>query len=103
MDELITLGEFVIKNQKDFPYAKGELGRLLSAIRLAAKVLNSQINKAGLVDNILGSAGIENVQGEEQKKLDLYANKVFVKALSARNEVCGIASEEEEKLSLIHI
>ena len=80
MDELITLGEFVIKNQKDFPYAKGELGRLLSAIRLAAKVLNSQIIKAGLVDNILGSAGIENVQGEEQKKLDLYANKVFVKA-----------------------
>ena len=97
MDELITLGEFVIKNQKDFPYAKGELGRLLSAIRLASKVLNSQINKAGLVDNILGSAGIENVQGEEQKKLDIYANKVFVKALSARNEVCGIASEEEEK------
>ncbi|MFK7933304.1 MAG: class 1 fructose-bisphosphatase [Saprospiraceae bacterium] len=97
MSEFVTLGEFIIKNQQDFPYAKGELSRLLSAIRLAAKVMNSQINKAGLVDDLMGSAGIENVQGEEQKKLDVYANRLFVRALSARNEVCGIASEEEEK------
>lgn len=97
MNEFITLGEFIIKNQADFPYAKGELSRLLSAIRLASKVMNSQISKAGLVDDILGKIGTENIQGEEQKKLDVYANNLFINALKARNEVCGIASEEEEK------
>lgn len=97
MNRVITLGEFIIQNQTDFPFAKGELSRLLSAVRLAAKVLNSQINKAGLVDDILGGIGSRNVQGEEQKKLDVYANEIFINALKARNEVCGIASEEEEK------
>lgn len=96
MNRVTTLGEFIIQKQADFPYAKGELSRLLSAVRLAAKVLNSQINKAGLVDDILGGLGKENVQGEDQKKLDLYANEIFKNALKARNEVCGIASEEEE-------
>ena len=101
MSHVITLGEFVVQNQDEFPYAKGDLSSLLSAIRLAAKVLNSQINKAGLVDNILGSVGLENVQGEEQKKLDVYANELFVNALKARNQVCGIASEEEEKVIIL--
>lgn len=98
MDRIITLGEFIIQNQTDFPFAKGELSRLLSAVRLAAKVLNSQINKAGLVDDILGGFGSKNIQGEEQKKLDIYANEIFINALQAREEVCGIASEEEEKV-----
>ncbi len=97
MNKIITLGEFIIQKQADFPYAKGELSRLLSAIRLATKVLNSQINKAGLVDDILGGMGTENIQGEDQKKLDLYANELFINALKARNEVCGIASEEEDR------
>lgn len=97
MDNFITLGEFIIKNQEDFPYAKGELTRLFNAITLASKVMNSQINKAGLVDDLMGKVGTENVQGEEQKKLDVYANKIFINALKARNEVCGIASEEEEE------
>lgn len=100
--DFITLGEFIIKKQADFPYAKGELSRLLSAIRLASKVLNSQLNKAGLVDEILGEIGSTNVQGESQKKLDVYANRVFVNALKARNEVCGIASEEEEKTIILN-
>jgi fructose-1,6-bisphosphatase I len=64
---------------------------------LAAKVLNSQINKAGLVDDILGSLGEINVQGEDQKKLDVYANELFVNALKVRNQVCGIASERRGK------
>ncbi len=97
MSNLITLGEFIIKNQQDFPYAKGELTRLFNAITLASKVMNSQINKAGLVDDLMGKVGTQNVQGEEQKKLDVYANKIFINALKARNEVCGIASEEEEE------
>ena len=100
MKDIITMGEFVIKNQNDFPYAKVELSSLLSSIRLAAKVMNSQINKAGLVDDLMGKVGIQNVQGEEQKKLDVYANKLFINALKARNEVCGIASEEEEETIL---
>lgn len=90
-----TLGEFVVEKQKDFPHAKGELSALLSAIRLAAKICNREINKAGLGD-IVGDAGETNVQGEAQKKLDVYANERFKAALEARGEVCGIASEEED-------
>lgn len=90
-----TLGEFIIEKQSDFPHATGELTSLLSAIKLAAKVVNREINKAGLVD-ITGASGMENVQGEEQQKLDVYANEVFKDALMARGEVCGIASEEED-------
>jgi len=97
MHNLITLGEFIIKNQQDFPYAKGQLTRMFNAITLASKVMNSQINKAGLVDDLMGKVGTENVQGEDQKKLDVYANRIFINALKARNEVCGIASEEEEE------
>jgi fructose-1,6-bisphosphatase I len=91
-----TLGEFIIENQKDFPYAAGELSQLLSSIRIAAKVVNREINKAGLVDNILGAAGNENVQGEDQMKLDVFADEVFIRSLRARGEVCGVASEENE-------
>ena len=96
MGRITTLGEFIVQSQSNHPEAKGELSRLLSAIRLAAKVVNSQTNKAGLVDNIMGNVGTTNVQGEEQKKLDVYANDVFIDALQARHELCGIASEEED-------
>jgi fructose-1,6-bisphosphatase len=51
-----TLGEFIVENQKDFPFATGELSQLLTSIRLAAKVVNREINKAGLAD-ILGAMG----------------------------------------------
>lgn len=90
-----TLGEFIVENQKDFPYASGELSQLLSSIRIAAKVVNREINKAGLAD-ILGQAGNQNVQGETQMKLDVFADEVFIRALRARGEVCGVASEENE-------
>jgi fructose-1,6-bisphosphatase I len=93
---MITLGEFIIEKQHDFPEASGELTLLLGAIRLAAKVVNREINKAGIAD-ITGSTGLENVQGEVQQKLDLYANDKFKAALEARGEVCGIASEEEDE------
>ncbi|MCF8715573.1 class 1 fructose-bisphosphatase [Joostella atrarenae] len=90
-----TLGEFIVENQKDFPYAKGELSALLSSIRLAGKMVNKEINKAGL-SNITGKIGHENVQGEEQAKLDVMANDVFISTLRNRGEICGIASEEME-------
>ena len=93
---MITLDEYIIKKQHENPDATGELTSLLGAIQLAAKVVNREINKAGLVD-IIGATGIENVQGEIQQKMDLFANDKFKAALEARGEVCGIASEEDEK------
>ncbi len=95
-----TLGQFIIARQRDFPYAKGELSRLLRDISIAAKIVNSEIRKAGLA-NILGSSGNTNVQGEEQKRLDVYANEQFISALQVGGECCGIASEENEDILII--
>ena len=95
MERHMTLGEFIIENQKDFPYAKGELSALLSSIKLAGKMVNKSINKAGLAQ-ILGKVGKENIQGENQAKLDVMANDVFISTLKSRGEICGIASEELE-------
>jgi fructose-1,6-bisphosphatase I len=94
---LITLNEFISTRQANFPYAKGELTRLLHYIGLAAKIVNKKVNKAGLVD-ILGEAGNTNVQGEDQKKLDVFADIEFIKALKASGECCGIASEENDEI-----
>ncbi|WP_425238015.1 class 1 fructose-bisphosphatase [Ulvibacterium sp.] len=90
-----TLGEFIIENQAAFQYSSGELSKLINAIRLAAKVVNHEVNKAGLVD-ILGTAGEMNIQGENQQKLDVLANEKFIQTLKNREIVCGIASEEED-------
>jgi len=90
-----TLGEFIIENQTSFQYSSGELSRLINSIRLAAKVVNHQVNKAGLVD-ITGTAGETNIQGEDQQKLDVIANETFISTLTNRNIVCGIASEEND-------
>lgn len=92
-----TLGEFIVEKQHDFPHATGELTALISAIKLGAKIIHRDINKAGLVD-ILGASGAENVQGEQQMKLDLYANEKLKAALKARGIVAGIASEEEDEI-----
>jgi len=96
MGSVTSLGEFIVERQDDFKYAKGELSRLLSAIGLAARVVNREVNKAGLMEDILGDVGGTNVQGEQQKKLDVYADEEFIRALKDRGEVCGIASEEKE-------
>ena len=92
---LRTLGEFILDEQSKIPVASGELSRLLDAIRLAAKIVQREVTKAGLVD-IIGAVGETNVQGEEQQKLDIYANDVFIEALRNRREVCGIGSEEND-------
>jgi len=90
-----TLGEFIIDKQEDFKYSSGELSRLISAIRLASKVVNREVNKAGIA-NIIGQVGNQNIQGEDQQKLDVLANNIFIEALSQREVVCGIASEESD-------
>jgi fructose-1,6-bisphosphatase I len=91
-----TLGEFIIDNQKSFQYSSGELSRIINSIRLAAKVVSYKVNKAGLVD-ITGAAGETNIQGEDQQKLDVYANEIFIQTLKNREIVCGIASEENDE------
>ena len=91
-----TLGEFIVEKQAEYPNAKGELSGILSSIRLVAKVIHRDINKAGLTNNIIGNSGVENVQGEAQMKLDLFAHNTMKQALMSREEVAGFASEEEE-------
>lgn len=97
MKNFMTLGQFIIEKQADFPYAKGELSRLLRDIGIAAKIVNREVNKAGLMD-ILGNAGNTNVQGESQQKLDVYANEQFISALKCGGECCIVASEENEDI-----
>lgn len=93
----LTLGEFLIDRPEEFEYDNAELGQLLNAIRLAGKVVSHEIRKAGLVD-ITGTIGTTNVQGEEQKKLDIFANEAFINTLTNRDIVCGIVSEENEEM-----
>jgi fructose-1,6-bisphosphatase I len=90
---ILTLDEFTIQQMRDFPHATGELASLLRDIGLAAKRVNVEVNKAGLVD-ILGDAGEVNVQGEDVKKLDVYANNQFMGVLKHGISCAGIGSEE---------
>ncbi len=94
--EIVTLSEFIIQRQADFNYAKGELSRILRQIAFAAKLVNREVNKAGLVD-ILGAVGSTNVQGETVQKLDEFANTKFIEALISGGECAGVASEENEE------
>lgn len=91
--KVLTLDEFTIQGLRDFPKATGELSSLLRDLGLAAKRVNVEVNKAGLVD-ILGDYGTTNVQGEEVKKLDIYANNQFMGALQHGISCAGIGSEE---------
>jgi fructose-1,6-bisphosphatase I len=100
MKAVTTLGQFIIEKQADFPYAKGELSRLLRDIGIAAKIVNREVNKAGLADYI-GEAGTQNIQGECQKKLDVYANDQFIAALQSGGECCVVVSEECDEYILI--
>ncbi|MEJ8804202.1 class 1 fructose-bisphosphatase [Pontibacter sp. H249] len=92
-----TLDRFIMRKQEDFPYATGELSQLLRDIALAAKIVNREINRAGLLD-VTGAYGNQNIQGEEQQKLDVIANIRFIRALRNGGEVCAIISEEEEEI-----
>ena len=91
--KVLTLDEFTIQQLRQFPQATGELSGLLRDIGLAAKRINVEVNKAGLVD-ILGDAGEINVQGEDVKKLDVFANNQLTGVLHHGISCAGIASEE---------
>jgi fructose-1,6-bisphosphatase I len=91
--KVLTLDEFTIQQLREFPQATGELSGLLRDMGLAAKRVNVEVNKAGLVD-ILGDAGSVNVQGEDVKKLDVFANNQFMGVLQHGISCAGIGSEE---------
>ncbi len=94
-----TLDRFIAQKQGEFSYATGELSQLLRDIALAAKIINREVNRAGLT-GIEGSIGEENVQGENQLMLDVVADTRFHRALIKGGQTCGIVSEERENLTL---
>ena len=91
----LALDRFIKNNQDQFQYASGELSQLLRDIALASKVVNREVNKAGLID-IMGSMGTQNMAGDNQQKLDVLANIRFTRALAKGGEVCALVSEESE-------
>ncbi len=100
-NRIVTLDEFIIRSEKDFDYATGELTGLLRDIGVAAKIVNREVNKAGLV-NITGAAdGAANTSGDTQQKLDVYANEKLIECLQNSGECCAIASEENDDIQLI--
>ena len=82
--------------QAEFPFVSGQLTRLLTDIGVASKIVNHQVNRAGLA-GILGEAGSTNIQDETQQKLDVFADVTFMRILSAGRSVAGIGSEEQEE------
>lgn len=93
--KLLTLDEFTIQETRRFPNATGELSGLLRDIGLACKFINNQVLRAGLTD-IMGTHGATNVQGEEQMKLDVYADQILINVLRNSADCAGIASEEND-------
>lgn len=90
-----ALDRFIKNNQDQFQYASGELSQLLRDIALASKVVNREVNKAGLID-LAGNQGTSNMGGDQQQKLDVLANIRFTRALAKGGEACAIISEESE-------
>ncbi|MCC7504077.1 MAG: fructose-1,6-bisphosphatase, partial [Saprospiraceae bacterium] len=100
-NRIVTLDEFIIRSEKDFEYATGELTGLLRDIGVAAKIINREVNKAGLV-NILGASDSgENTSGDMQQKLDVYANDKLIECLKNSGECCALASEENKDIILV--
>lgn len=96
-NRIVTLDEFIIRTGNEFDYATGELTGLLRDIGVAAKIINREVNKAGLV-NIIGVADNQNSSGDTQQKLDVYANEKIIECLRNSGECCALASEENEDI-----
>ncbi|MBC7425647.1 MAG: fructose-1,6-bisphosphatase, partial [Bacteroidia bacterium] len=93
MNSITTLGQFIADQQNMFPIVKGGLSKIFRNLELGAKMINRDVRKAGLVD-ILGNFGSTNIQGEEQKKLDVIANDTFISLLENSGECVAVVSEE---------
>ena len=96
-----TLDEFIIRREKNYPDATGDLSKLLRDIGVAAKLINRNVNKAGLVD-IIGAVGSTNVQGEEVQKLDEYSNDVLKNYIANGGQLAGFGSEEEDEVVIVN-
>lgn len=94
-NSLITLNQFIADQQNNFPFVQGSLSRIFRDLQLAAKMINRDVRKAGLID-VLGEFGETNVQGEEQKKLDVISNDVFMRLMDLSGDVVCVVSEEDE-------
>ena len=101
MSKAITLQEFIMDSQAEFPFVSGQLTRLLTDIGVAAKIVNHQVNRAGLA-GILGQSGSQNTHNEDQQKLDVFADNTFMRILTAGKSVAGIGSEEQDDYILCH-
>lgn len=98
MSKIVTIERFILEYQPD--YARGEFTNLLYDIALAAKVIAHKTNRAGLVD-ILGRAGATNIQGEQQQKLDVFADDIIFRICDHTGRLCAMASEEREEIIYI--
>lgn len=98
--KVISLSQFIADQQSKYPDAKGDLSKIFRDLKFAAKIVNNEVRKAGLVD-ILGTYGTVNVQGEEVKKLDVMANEEFMSSFTLGGECCAVISEEEEGIHQI--
>ncbi len=94
---VVTIERFIIEQEQLHAHATGDLSGILRDLALAAKMIASKVRRAGLAD-ILGAAGTENVQGEMQQKLDLFAHETIFKAMDHGGRLCAMASEEVEHL-----
>lgn len=95
--EIMSIGRYIVEHQEQHPGATGELSNLLYDIALVAKLIAREVNHAGLTE-ILGLAGGKNIQGEQQKKLDVFANETFAEIMSAAGRVGVLASEEDDEV-----
>jgi len=97
---IVTMQSHILQQQARFPEASGALSWVLSAISISAKMIASQVRRARLED-VLGSIGAQNVQGETQQKLDVIANEILLRNLGGRQGVAMVASEENEQALIL--
>jgi fructose-1,6-bisphosphatase I len=97
---LVTIQSHILATQAQHPEATGALSWVLSAISISAKMIAAQVRRARLED-VLGSAGAENIQGETQQKLDVIANDILMRNLGGRQGVAIVASEENDEAVIL--
>ncbi len=94
--KLVNLSRFMLEEERKYEHATGDFTMILEQIAFAAKIISREVNKAGLV-NILGKLSTQNIHGETQQKLDVFADREMIKALDHIGKICAMASEEDEE------
>ncbi len=98
---LTTLNGFINIQERKYPAATGNLSGLLRSVGLAAKIVNRELTMAGLAEDMMGETGETNVQGENVKHMDVFANEHFIAAFKRGRRCCGIVSEEQDDMVVI--